>query len=64
MDSNKIKTISITKSELKIITEAIRYQRILNKYEGNKVYQNLDKKLGELSPYFEYSIRPIMYDEF
>jgi hypothetical protein len=63
---NKIKTISITKKELKIITGAIRQQRLLNRNNNKKFqeFQKLSDKFNKLSEFFEYSINPIMYDEF
>jgi len=63
---NKIKTISITKKELKIITSAIKQQRLLNRNDNTKLleFQKLSNKFNKLSEYFDYSINPIMYDEF
>tara|TARA_R100001463_G_scaffold6764_5_gene21948 strand:+ start:4228 stop:4422 length:195 start_codon:yes stop_codon:yes gene_type:complete len=63
---SKIKTISITKKELKIITSAIKELRLLNTNDNKKFqeFQKLSNKFNKLSEYFDYSINPIMYDEF
>ena len=63
---DKIKTISITKKELKIITNSITHQRLLNTTNPKKFVelQNLIEKFDKLSILFEYKIAPIMYDEY
>lgn len=61
-----MKRILITKKELKIITNAVRQQKILSKNDIKKhqEFQNLTDKFDKLSFYFEYSMIPINYDEF
>lgn len=64
MIQNKIMSISITKNELKIIKDSIKYQKLLNKHQDNSLLQKVETKFKKLSPYFEYKLEPIMYDEF
>jgi len=63
---SRIKTISITKKELKLITGAIIHQRLVNRTNPKKFVelQNLVEKINKLSVLFEYKMQPIMYDEF
>ncbi len=65
MAQNKIKTISITKTEFELIKDSLlQTDTYNNKYSKCNNYEKLIDKFSELSPHFEYSIKPIMYDEY
>ena len=58
--------IAITKKELQLIIEAVDAKKAFLLKTDNRIleYNSLSNKLDELSPYYEYVLDPVQYDEF